>query len=119
MTWEQGSDEIERLFRLSHLERLPGDKAEVRHLITKAASHLLTSAALADADPEIAYDALYAAARKALTALLVQQGLRPTRDGGHAVAIAAAQAQLVPPLGDVLRPMPAQEAARRRPLRRH
>ena len=35
---------------------------------------------------------------------LIQQGLRPTRSGGHEVAIEAAQDQLVPPLGDVLRP---------------
>jgi hypothetical protein len=50
------------------------------------------------------HHAPYAAARKALTALLGQQGLRPTRAGGHEVTIEAATAQLVPPLGDVLRP---------------
>jgi hypothetical protein len=55
-------------------------------------------------DPEIAYDALYGAARKALTAVLRQQGLRPTREGGHEVVIQAAEAQLVPPAGPILRP---------------
>jgi hypothetical protein len=72
--------------------------------MAKANSHLATAAVVAGTDPEIAYDALYAAARKALSALLVQQGLRPTRSGGHEVAIEAAYAQLVPPLGEVLRP---------------
>jgi len=36
--------------------------------------------------------------------MLIHQGLRPTRAGGHEVTIEAAYAQLVPPLGDVLRP---------------
>ena len=55
---------------------------------------------------EIAYDALYAAARKALTAVLQQpqQGLRPTQAGGNEAVIYAAEAQLIPPLRDVLKP---------------
>ena len=53
---------------------------------------------------EIAYDALYTTARKALTAVLQQQGLRPTQAGGHEAVIHAAEAQLIPPLRDVLRP---------------
>ena len=49
-----------------------------------------TAAELADDDPEIAYDALYAAARKALTAVLQQQGLRRTRGSGDYLAAAGA-----------------------------
>lgn len=41
---------------------------------------------------------------RALTALLRQQGLRPTREGGHEVVIQAAEAQLVPPAGPILKP---------------
>lgn len=36
--------------------------------------------------------------------MLRQQGLRPTRAGGHEAVITAAEAQLVPPAGAVLRP---------------
>ncbi len=36
--------------------------------------------------------------------MLRQQGLRPTREGGHEAVIQAAEAQLTPPLGAVLRP---------------
>lgn len=57
--------------------------------MAKARAHLHTALAVAHDDPKIASDALYAAARKALTALLVQQGLRPTRAGGHEVTIGA------------------------------
>jgi hypothetical protein len=104
MTWEKGRDTIEDLLHRGHLERIPANTTEAQHLLAKASSHLKTAAIVASTDPEIAYDALYAAARKALSALLVQQGLRPTRSGGHEVTVEAAYAQLVPPLGDVLRP---------------
>jgi hypothetical protein len=104
VTWEKGRDTVEDLLRQGHLERVLANEKEALHQMSKARAHLRTAAAVATADPEIAYDALYAAARKALTALLIQQGLRPTRAGGHEVTIEAAYAQLVPPLDDVLRP---------------
>ena len=39
-----------------------------------------------------------------MTAVLRQQGLRPTREGGHEAVIQAAEAQLVPPAGPILGP---------------
>jgi hypothetical protein len=47
----------------------------------------------------LAYDALHGANRKALTAILLAQGLRPTRAGGHIAVYDAVHAQLEPPLG--------------------
>jgi len=47
----------------------------------------------------VAYDALHGANRKALTAILLAQGLRPTRTGGHIAVYDAVHAQLEPPLG--------------------
>lgn len=44
-------------------------------------------------DPRTAYVSAYDAARLALTALLVQQGLRPTSSGGHVAVSEAAIAQ--------------------------
>jgi HEPN domain-containing protein len=104
MTWEKGRDTVEQLLLRKHVEQVPADPDEARYLIERARRHLATAEREADADPEIAYDALYAAARKALTAVLRQQGLRPTREGGHEAVIQAAEAQLTPPLGAVLRP---------------
>jgi HEPN domain len=88
----------------ANLEQVIADPAEAEYLLAKARTHLSTASRNAADDPEIAYDALYAAARKALTAVLVQQGLRPTRAGGHEAVIQAAEAQLAPELGAVLRP---------------
>lgn len=104
MTWNKGRDVIEQLLVQKHLDQVPANAEEAQYVIDLAQRHLHTAAREADDDPEIAYDALYAAARKALTALLMQQGLRPTRAGGHEVVIQAAEAQFVPPLRDVLRP---------------
>lgn len=47
---------------------------------------------------------LYDAARKALAAVLENQGLRATSRGGHIAVREAVSAQLDPPLGAVLRP---------------
>jgi HEPN domain-containing protein len=104
VTWEKGRASIEALLRQGHLEQVIANPDEARHLLGRARTHLSTAAETAELDPEIAYDALYGAARKALTALLVEQGLRPTREGGHEAAIQAAEAQFVPPMGDALRP---------------
>jgi len=104
MSWQKGVDVIEDLLRRGHLERVPANSDEAEYLLDRSRRHLRTAEREAHEDPEIAYDALYAAARKALTAVLVQQGLRPTRDGGHEVVIEAAQAQLDPPAGPILRP---------------
>jgi len=104
MTWEKGRPVIESMLERKHLERVTASPEDAEHLLSRARRHLETAADLADDDPEIAYDALYAAARKALTAILQQQGLRPTRAGGHEAVIEAAEAQLIPPLAEVLRP---------------
>jgi len=51
-----------------------------------------------------AYALLYDAARKALTAILENQGLRPTSRGGHLAVYHAVRAQLDPPMGRTLLP---------------
>jgi len=86
------------------IERVPTNLDSAQSLIAKAQTHLRSAAALADTDVELAYDALHAANRKALTAVLIAQGLRPTRDAGHTGVYEAVRAQLDPPLGRTLAP---------------
>ena len=87
MSWGKGQDVVEDLLTGEHLEQVPANPDEAQYLLGRARAHLGTAAREVEADPEIAYDALYAAARKALTAVLRQQGLRPTRAGGHEAVI--------------------------------
>jgi len=61
--------------------------------------HLASALTPAETDTVLAYDALHGANRKALTAILLAQGLRPTRSGGHIAVYDAVHAQLEPPLG--------------------
>ena len=56
-----------------------------------------------DDDPTGGYALAYDAARKALTAILENQGLRPTTRGGHLAVVEAVRAQLDPPLTRPLR----------------
>jgi len=92
--WPHGRAEVEALLRGRRLEQVPPSTDNARALITKARQHLVTAEAVAPTDPDIGVDALHNANRKALEAVLLDQGLRTTRDGGHTAPYEAAKAQL-------------------------
>ncbi len=97
--WGQGHDTILQMLRDGQLETVPANPAHVDLLLQRAAANLTTVSQIQDDNPGLAYDGLYDAARFALTAILAQQGLRPTRAGGHIAVAQAVRAQLDPPLG--------------------
>ncbi|UZN03058.1 hypothetical protein [Cellulomonas sp. S1-8] len=102
--WAQGRATVDQLIAAGTVERVPADLEAARALVNKSRVHLQSAALLADADVDLAYDALHAANRKALTAVLLAQGLRPTRAGGHIAVYDAVRAQLDPPMGNTLAP---------------
>lgn len=104
MRWEQGRAEVDELLAAGRLERVPASREHADRLIAQARRHLTTAELVSDADPEGAYGALYDSGRKALWAILANQGLRPTSKGGHLAAYQAVRAQLDPPMGSALRP---------------
>ncbi|WP_236808213.1 hypothetical protein [Amycolatopsis albispora] len=67
-------------------------------------THIASARLLIDSDPEGAYTLAYDGARRALAAVLQNQGLRATSRGGHIAVYEAVRAQLDPPLGSTLRP---------------
>jgi uncharacterized protein (UPF0332 family) len=91
--WNKGSEVIERLLDARLLERIPADADTVAALIASARRHVASATATAAEDPEGALALAYDAARKAATALLAHQGLRPTSAGGHIVVVEAMNAQ--------------------------
>lgn len=99
MTWQQGRSVVDDLIRTGLLERVPPNRSAAHALVEVAGAHLASALALAESDTVLAYDALHGANRKALTAILIGQGLRPTRAGGHIAVYDAVLAQLDPPLG--------------------
>ncbi|MCL3861731.1 hypothetical protein [Actinotalea sp. K2] len=102
--WGQGRAVIDQMLASGQLERVPPHRDAADALLDKARTHLQSAATLAATDVELAYDAMHAANRKGLTAILLVQGMRPTRDAGHTGVFDAARAQLHPPLGPTLAP---------------
>lgn len=80
--WPRGEAEIERLLGLGHLQTVTGAAADGQPLLDKANRTLATAASITSSDPDSALVLAYDAARYATTALLAQQGLRPTTAGG-------------------------------------
>jgi uncharacterized protein (UPF0332 family) len=98
--WTRGEAEIARLLGRRELERVAGAAANGQGLLAHARQTLASAATLTATDPYSAYVLAYDAARFACTALLAQQGLRPTTAGGHAAVADAVRAQF----GDTFRP---------------
>lgn len=84
---------MDRLLAARHLERVPADAETVEALTGAAARHVVSAESCAGPDPEGSYVLAYDAARKAATALLAHQGLRPTTSGGHIAVVETVQAQ--------------------------
>jgi hypothetical protein len=104
MRWEQGRATLDDMLAKGSLERVPPSRTQADAMLDQARRHLAAAGTIATADPVGGYQLAYDAARKALTAVLENQGLRPTRAGGHIAVLDAVRAQLDPPLGGVLRP---------------
>lgn len=111
MRWQQGRDVIEEMLDAGELQQVPANRERADLLLRQARTHVETARRVAKSDPEGAYALVYDASRKALVALLENQGLRPTSRAGHHGTYLAAKAQLDPPLGTALRPF---ERLRRR-----
>ncbi|WP_284534151.1 hypothetical protein [Nocardioides sp. T2.26MG-1] len=95
------------------LERVQASREHADRLVDQARRHLESAEKICDSDPEGAYDTLYDAGRKALWAVLANQGLRPSHRGGHLAAYHAVRAQLDPPMGRQLRPFDRMRRQRR------
>lgn len=95
--WTRGERTVEKLIQDRHLDRLSGASADGHSWLDDAESTLLSAEAVAAVKAKSAYVLAYDAARGALTALLVQQGLRPTSKGGHYCVVEVVSAQF----GDV------------------
>ncbi|MFZ2175218.1 MAG: hypothetical protein WAW17_14550 [Rhodococcus sp. (in: high G+C Gram-positive bacteria)] len=91
--WTRGEADIEQLIAKGHLQKLDGEAANGTPLLEKAAQKLDSARTVVANDPDSAFTLAYDAARTAGTALLMQQGLRPTTDGGHTVVQDALRAQ--------------------------
>jgi hypothetical protein len=104
MRWNKGRATVDRMLAEAELQRVPASREHADRLVDQARRHLASARDVCETDPEGGYVLGYDAARKALTAVLENQGLRPTSRGGHVAVYEAIRAQLDPPMGMVLRP---------------
>ena len=114
MRWNQGCAEIDRLITAGELQRAPPNREHADQLLAQARKDLASAEVLRDDNPKRAYESMYDAARMALTAVLENEGLRPTSHGGHIAPYTAITAQLDPPMGTVLGPFDRMRRTRNR-----
>ncbi|MFI0940368.1 hypothetical protein [Streptomyces sp. NPDC021020] len=110
--WNQGRSTIDALVVSRELERVPASRQAAEAELSRARTHVESARQLLGTDPEGAYTLAYDAGRRALAAVLQNQGLRATSRGGHTVVYEAVRAQLDPPLGSILRPFNRMRARR-------
>jgi hypothetical protein len=114
MRWNQGRSAVDRLIADGELQRVPANREHADQLLGQARKDLASAKLLLDANPKRAYESIYDAARMALTAVLENEGLRPTSRGGHIAPYAAVLVQLDPPTGAILRPFDRLRRTRNR-----
>ncbi len=95
--WEQGRAEIDELLRQAQLQRVPANSDLAEHYLALGRDHLVAADMVKYVDTPGAFALNYDAARLALGALLIVQGLRARGEGAHVTVLQAVLAQCEPP----------------------
>src|SRR5712691_7662011 len=92
----KGKPSVDDLLAQGRLEQIAADAAEARDLLRHAETHLVSAATLETDDPAGAYQLVYDAARKAVSADMLARGLRTKSDrpGAHAAVVLYAEEAL-------------------------
>ena len=91
--WARGADEVEVMLQRDELQQVAAGSDAADALLGMAERHVDAARACVQIDAAGAYALAYDATRKAATALLAHQGLRPTTRGGHIAVVEATEAQ--------------------------
>ncbi len=113
MSWAPGRDTILAMLDRHDLEIVIASMDLATALLAQAEEAIDTASdAATSCRWYSAYANLWDGVRKALSALLQAQGLRPTRTGGHISVEQAALAQFSGSMGALLRPVPRMRSTR-------
>lgn len=91
--WARGSSQIVKLLEARELQRIAASNDAASGLLDMATAHVAAAKVCVQLDAAGALALAYDATRKAATAVLAHQGLRPTTKGGHLVVVYAVEAQ--------------------------
>ena len=94
--WDRGRVEVDRLIEQGRLTRVAANQELALLHLEKASVHIRSAITLREIDSAGAFTLAYDAARLAMAAVLVNQGLKPRGEGAHAVLLEAVLAQLEP-----------------------
>jgi hypothetical protein len=93
---------VQQLLAAGRIEVVPTDVAAAQSRLITAQRHLVTAKSLVDVDTEMAYCALYDAARKAATAHMLANGFRaPAKPGAHETVGLYAAEKIADPSGSM------------------
>lgn len=95
--WDHGRDEVQLLLDQGRLTPVHPSRDLAQEYLATARQRLEAVDAIRTIDPSGAFVLTYDAARLALAAILINQGLRPRGEGAHAVLLDVVLAQLEPP----------------------
>ena len=82
--WDKGRAEIDRLIQEQRLQRVTASRELADLMLAQSEAHLASALTLGASDVPGAFQLAYDAARKALGAILANQGLRARGVGAHA-----------------------------------
>lgn len=85
---------IDHMLERGQMTRVVPNRAQSDQLLTQAEAHLRSAQMLRDTDTAGAFVLAYDAARKALSAILLNQGLKTRGEGAHALLAEAIGSQL-------------------------
>lgn len=91
--WAQGAERLAAMIERDELQEIPSGAETALALLEMADRHVEAATACVAIDAVGAYAMAYDAARKAATAVLAHQGLRPTTRGGHVAVVESVEAQ--------------------------
>jgi hypothetical protein len=94
MKWTRGRATVDQLLAGGRLEEVTGAAADGTTWLVSAEALLESAKRESARNPEAAYVLAYDAARKASTALVVQQGLRPKSAGHHVTVEQVVRAEI-------------------------
>ena len=103
LRWQQGRADIEAMLADGRLTRVVASRELADQYLDTGRTRLKVVTRVQAEDPEGAFVLAYDAARLALAAVLINQGLRPRGEGAHAVLLDAVLAQTEPPRQQQLR----------------
>jgi HEPN domain-containing protein len=103
LRWNKGRDVVEKMLSEGSLTRVQASRELADQCLETARKRMQIVPLISAQEPTGAFSLAYDAARLALTAVLLNEGLRPRGEGAHVILLQAVLAQTEPPRQEAFR----------------